>query len=52
MIARALLLAAVIGGIIIVLQLPIIAFTFWIIDASAQVEHYAREYFLIRVCCG
>ena len=31
------------------LQLPIIAFAFWIIDASAQVEHYAREYFLIRV---
>jgi MATE family multidrug resistance protein len=49
MIARALLLAGAIGGVIVVLQLPIIAFAFWIIDASAQVEHYAREYFLIRV---
>ncbi|MEQ1772608.1 MAG: MATE family efflux transporter [Burkholderiales bacterium] len=49
MIARALLLAGVIGSVIIALQLPIIAFAFWIIDASAQVEHYAREYFLIRV---
>ena len=49
MIARALLLAGVIGGVIIVLQLPIINFAFWIIQGSAQVEHYAREYFLIRV---
>ncbi len=49
MIARALLLAGVIGSVIIVLQLPIINFAFWIIKASAQVEHYAREYFLIRV---
>ena len=49
MIGRALLLAAVIGGAIVVLQLPILAFAFWVIDASAQVEHYAREYFLIRV---
>jgi MATE family multidrug resistance protein len=49
MIARALLLAAVIGGVIILLQLPILAFAFWVIDASAQVERYAREYFLIRV---
>lgn len=49
MIARALLLAGVIGGTIVALQLPILAFAFWLIDASAQVEHYAREYFLIRV---
>jgi MATE family multidrug resistance protein len=49
MICRALLLAGVIGGVIVTLQLPIISFAFWIIDASAQVEHYAREYFLIRV---
>ena len=49
MICRALLLAGAIGGIIVVLQLPIIAAAFWIIKASAQVEHYAREYFLIRV---
>ncbi len=49
MIGRALLLAGVIGGVIVTLQLPIIAFAFWVIDASAQVEHFAREYFLIRV---
>ena len=49
MIARALLLAAALGGVIVVLQLPIIHFAFWVIKASAQVEQYAREYFLIRV---
>lgn len=46
---RALLLAAAIGAAVIALQLPIIALAFTLIDASAQVEHYAREYFLIRV---
>ena len=49
MIARALLLAAALGGIIIALQVPILALTFWLIGASPEVEHYAREYFLIRV---
>jgi len=49
MIARALLLAAVLGGVIVAAQLPILAFAFWVIDASREVEHYAREYFLIRV---
>ena len=49
MIVRALMLAGVIGGVIVMLQLPIIRFAFWAINASAQVEHYAREYFLIRV---
>ena len=49
MIGRALLLAGVIGGLIVMLQLPILAFAFWIIDASPNVEKYAREYFLIRV---
>jgi MATE family multidrug resistance protein len=49
MIGRALLLAAAIGGVMIALQLPILAAAFWLIDASPQVEHYAREYFLIRV---
>ena len=49
MIARALLLAGVIGGVIVALQLPIVAFAFWLINASAEVERYAREYFLIRV---
>src|SRR5262245_2540010 len=49
LIGRALLLAGVIGGTLIILQLPILALTFWLIDASPQVEHYAREYFLIRI---
>jgi MATE family multidrug resistance protein len=49
MIGRALLLAAAIGGALIALQGPILALTFWLIDASPEVEHYAREYFLIRV---
>ncbi len=49
MLVRALLLAGVIGSAIVVLQLPILAFALRVIDASAQVEHHAREYFLIRV---
>jgi MATE family multidrug resistance protein len=49
MIGRALLLAVVIGGTLVALQGPILAVTFWLIDASPEVEHYAREYFLIRV---
>jgi MATE family multidrug resistance protein len=49
MLARALLLAAVAGGVMVALQLPILALAFWAIDASPQVEHYAREYFLVRV---
>src|SRR3712207_3604671 len=49
MIGRALLLAAVIGAAVVALQVPIISFAFWLIDASAEVKHYAREYFLIRV---
>ncbi len=49
MIKRALLLAGVIGGVLVALQLPILALAFLFIDASAEVEHYAREYFLIRV---
>src|SRR3954468_11672628 len=40
MIGRALLLAAVIGGTVISLQLPIIDFALWLIDASPQVERY------------
>ena len=47
--ASTLLLAAAIGGTVVALQLPIIAFAFWLIDASAEVEHYAQVYFLIRV---
>lgn len=46
---RALLLVAVISSVLLMLQLPILNVAFWLIDASANVEHYAREYFLIRV---
>ena len=46
---RALLLAAAIGIAVIVLQLPILSFALWFIDASAEVERYARAYFLIRI---
>jgi len=49
MIKRALLLAGVIGGVLIALQLPILTLAFLFIDASAEVEQYARQYFLIRV---
>ena len=46
---RALLLAAAIGVSVIVLQLPILSFALWFIDASADVERHAREYFLVRI---
>lgn len=49
MIGRALLLATIIGGAVVLLQLPIIELAFWLIEGSAEVERYAREYFLIRV---
>jgi MATE family multidrug resistance protein len=49
MIARALLLAATIGAFVVAVQLPVIRFAFWVIDASPEVEHHAREYFLIRI---
>ena len=47
--ARALLLAAVLGGAVILLQLPIIRFAFWAIHASPDVEELGTRYFLIRV---
>jgi MATE family multidrug resistance protein len=49
LIGRALLLAATIGGALIALQLPVLGVAFWLIAASPEVEHYAREYYLIRV---
>jgi len=49
MIARALLLAGAIGAVLVALQWPIIAIALWLINASSEVERYAREYFLIRV---
>jgi MATE family multidrug resistance protein len=49
MLGRALLLAGAIGGALVALQGPILALAFWAIDASAEVERHAREYFLIRI---
>ena len=41
--------AGAIGAAILAIQLPIIELAFWLIDGSAEVERYARQYFLIRV---
>jgi len=49
LIGRALLLAGAIGGALIILQLPVVSIALWLITASPEVEHYAREYYLIRV---
>jgi MATE family multidrug resistance protein len=49
MLGRALLLAAAAGGVMVMLQGPILALAFALIDASDRVEQLAREYFLIRV---
>ena len=49
MLGRALLLAATAGGVMVMLQGPILALAFALIDASDRVETLAREYFRIRV---
>jgi MATE family multidrug resistance protein len=46
---RALLLAGAIGTVLLALQLPILEFAMWLINGSREVEHFASEYFLIRV---
>jgi len=46
---RALLLAGAIGVVLLALQLPILELAMWLINGSREVEHFAREYFLIRV---
>jgi MATE family multidrug resistance protein len=46
---RSLPLALTIGVVLPALQLPILNFALWVIDASAQVERHAREYFPIRI---
>lgn len=47
--SRALLLAAGIGTVLLALQLPILELAMWLIKGSHEVEHFAREYFRIRV---
>lgn len=46
---RALLLAGTIGVVLLALQLPILELAMWLIKGSREVEHFAREYFRIRV---
>jgi MATE family multidrug resistance protein len=46
---RALLLATIIGGGVILVQVPIVDFAFWLVESSVEVETLGREYFLIRV---
>jgi len=47
--SRALFIAIVIGFALIVLQYPIAQFSFFMIDASENVELFASQYFYIRI---
>jgi len=49
MIGRALLLALGASTLLLLLHRPLLDAALWMIEASAPVEHHAREYFLIRV---
>ncbi len=46
---RPLIVALLTGAGLIILQHPIAALGFWVVDSSAEVEHYARQYFHIRI---
>ena len=46
---RALFLAGIIGGAVVLLQLPIVEVAFWLVESSDEAETLGREYFLIRV---
>ncbi len=46
---RALMVAALLGGILILFQYPIGVAVFWFFEASEQVEFFAFEYYQIRV---
>ncbi len=48
MLGRALLLAMGAGTVLLLLHRPLLDAALWLIEASDPVEHYAREYFLIR----
>ncbi len=47
--ARALMVAGVLSIIILILQFLIIDLSFWLIDASPQVERFTRVYYSIRI---
>ena len=49
MLGRAWFLALLIGTGLILLQLPIVTFAIWIVEASDEVEVLAERYFLIRI---
>jgi MATE family multidrug resistance protein len=46
---RGLVLAGGIAGVLLVLQVAIADFAFWMVEASGEVEELGRRYFLIRV---
>ncbi len=47
--ARALSVAAVFGVLIVLLQVWIVDLSFWLVEASPEVERYTRIYFNIRI---
>jgi MATE family multidrug resistance protein len=47
--ARALCVAAVFGVLIVLLQVWIVDLSFWLVEASPEVERYTRIYFNIRI---
>lgn len=47
--SRALLVAGIGSGIILVLQYPIATLSFWLINGDAKVETLAKSYFYIRI---
>ncbi|MGE4221306.1 MAG: MATE family efflux transporter, partial [Alphaproteobacteria bacterium] len=49
MLQSGLVLAAGIGLLLFVLQIPIAAVAFWLVDSTPEVEAYGRTYFHIRV---
>jgi MATE family multidrug resistance protein len=46
---RPLLLAGLLGALLIAVQAPIGWAAFWLVEASPQVEDFAREYYAIRI---
>ncbi len=47
--ARVQVVAMTLGLLLMLLQQPVAAISFWIIDSSSEVEHYALVYFNIRI---
>lgn len=49
MLGRAWFLALCIGSGLVLMQIPIVTFAFWVVEASGQVETLGQKYFLIRI---